>query len=120
MYFRPRSYGPSNGKWARPDGLLKTRGNETLTRAVWTGVLAVRTILGQHRFLQSFGTARSKASGQAANGMRTGFERSTRVLVLELHHVWTVHVSVRTVLVPMQPAIPRSDCTILREMREPK
>jgi hypothetical protein len=32
------------------------------------GVLVVWMVLGQRRFLQSFGAARSEASGQTANG----------------------------------------------------
>jgi hypothetical protein len=60
-----------------------TRGKSSLTRAVRTGVVAVRTGVGQHRFLQSFGAARSKASGQATNRLRMVSERSSRVLVLE-------------------------------------
>jgi hypothetical protein len=57
------------------------RGKSSLTRAIRTGVVAVWTGVGQHRFLQSFGAARSKASGWAANGLRmelSGF--STGVL----------------------------------------
>jgi hypothetical protein len=56
-----------------------------------------------------FGAARSKESGRAANGQRTGLRTgpsgfSTGGLLL--HHVRTGELAVRTVLVPMHPVIP--------------
>jgi hypothetical protein len=89
--------GRPDGKWAPPDRLLKTRGNAFLTLAVRTGVVAVRTVLGQHRFLSllvrrirtgmqtRLQTRLSSflASGQTMNGLRMISERCSRVLVLE-------------------------------------
>jgi hypothetical protein len=60
--------GHPDGKWARPDGQLKTQRIAFLTRAIRTGEFTVRTVLGQHLILQSSGAARSEASGWAANG----------------------------------------------------
>jgi hypothetical protein len=80
------------------------------------GRVAVRTVLGQHRFLSTFGAARSdviadKTLDEAlrVHRVQTVCEQSSQVLVLEfffLHHVRTVHEFVRTTIVPMRTGLP--------------
>jgi hypothetical protein len=71
--------GHPDGKWACPDGMLKTRGTVSLTRAVQTEVVAIRTNLGQHRFLHSFGVVRLDGVLDASSDELLGF--------LHMHHV---------------------------------
>jgi hypothetical protein len=65
--------GRPDGKWARSDGVLKTREDKVHSWAVRTETLAVRTVIGQNRFLRSFRAAHSDELADETSDEAHGF-----------------------------------------------